>query len=251
MRQRGRSARLIYCAAECGGLSSGLVGRQGFDRAGYPSAHDPSFTVSPRASMRRRFNDGAGDVVRTGHGAGCLIDSEVIEGEPTLDGRAHRPWFDQRSMSGASESGEHFPGTVGRVGKDLDAGAGDRGIQGESRAPTVPSLFFGPGRPCGRYVTARRSRPSPRPVPRLDRRRVQAASTHHQLCHPRSLDGRRPAAPARGGERRNKPVLGILVLPVDVRFAGARVVIPRGMGAQQFLPVRDIGQSVGSPRSAA
>ncbi len=48
-----------------------------------------------------------------GQVAVCLINGEVIEGEPAVDGRAQWPWFDHGGVVGAGESGEHFPGTVG------------------------------------------------------------------------------------------------------------------------------------------
>ena len=53
VRQPGRSARVSYCAPPSGGLYTGGVGRV---RRVYPSAHDPSFAVSPRASRRRRLS---------------------------------------------------------------------------------------------------------------------------------------------------------------------------------------------------
>lgn len=43
-----------------------------------------------------------------------------------------------------------------------------------------------------------------------------------------------------GDQRRDQPVLRVLVIPNDVRLAGACVVIPVRVGAHQLLPAGDL-----------
>ncbi|TSE15693.1 hypothetical protein B1A87_007035 [Arthrobacter sp. KBS0703] len=207
--------------------------------------------------------------MRAGHGAGCLIDGEVIEGEPAFDGRAERPWFDHWGMRGAGESGEHFPGTVGRVGLDADAGAGDRGIQGDQPGTDGSVAVLGPGG-LGQL------RGGDQPgigfddnvglesvlLPGLGLMRVPGIGVHgrdHPFRGDLAGDSPPPVGPVRifsrfhvlpgdkckqrvrmgrltvqdfgidrgqqrqrvSDQRRNTPILGILVVPIDVRFADA------------------------------
>lgn len=52
-----------------------------------------------------RETAGPGDAVRAGLGPCCLIDGELIEGEPARNRRAQRPGLDHRSMTGVGEGG--------------------------------------------------------------------------------------------------------------------------------------------------
>jgi hypothetical protein len=53
--------------------------------------------------------------------------------------RAHR------GMCGEGECGEHFPGPVGRMGQNLDAATGDRGILGDQPGTDGPLAVLRPG----------------------------------------------------------------------------------------------------------
>jgi hypothetical protein len=79
--------------------------------------------------------DGPGDVGRAGDGAGGLIDGEVIQGEPAVDGRLERPGLDDRLVPGPGQDSAQVTGAVGRVAVNLsrrrfaaDQFRGDRGI---------------------------------------------------------------------------------------------------------------------------
>src|SRR5262245_1090810 len=57
--------------------------------------------------------DGPGDPGRAGDGPGGLIDGEVVQGEPAVDGRRERPGLDHRGVPGLAQRGTQVPGAVG------------------------------------------------------------------------------------------------------------------------------------------
>lgn len=59
--------------------------------------------------------DGDGVVGRTRHGAGIEVDGEVIAGEAARHRGAQRVRFDDRGMSGLSQSRSGGAGAVSRV----------------------------------------------------------------------------------------------------------------------------------------
>ena len=54
----------------------------------------------------------AGDTVRAGHHPRGLLDSEIVQGEPTLDRRAQRTRFDHWGVPGIGEGDAGIPGAV-------------------------------------------------------------------------------------------------------------------------------------------
>src|SRR5580658_5523210 len=80
-----------------------------------------------------------------------MVDGEVINGEPALDGRVQWLWLDDRLMAGVADRLAQLPGAVSRVAVPHQAGAfltvagrlgGNKAGRGVRLAVTVPR---GPG----------------------------------------------------------------------------------------------------------
>jgi hypothetical protein len=83
-------------------------------RSGQPRQATPKVTARP-AVIRRVTRFGAG------HGAGGLVDGEVVGGEPAVHRRSQWGRFDDRGVSGLNDRGPGITGAVGGVTEHLQA----------------------------------------------------------------------------------------------------------------------------------
>jgi hypothetical protein len=88
-------------------LVRGAPAAQRAAAAGRAEGHDPAGADAPD------------DTGRAGHRPGGLIDTEVIQGEPALDGRLEWPGLDDRRVPGLLQRRTQVAGAIGGVAVDL------------------------------------------------------------------------------------------------------------------------------------